>query len=102
MHTPPFAASEPSTSSGTLRGWSHSARAEECENRIGDLLTRRAERIVSGETWEQSTSMPRRFISRTTSSPNAVSPPTAGTSVAESAQGMLWLCVRVRYRTPRA
>ena len=39
------------------------------------------------ETWERSTSMPSRFISRTTSSPNAVSPPRAGSSVAESAHG---------------
>ena len=40
--------------------------------------------------------MPMRFISRTTSTPNADSPPTAGSSVAESAQGTLLLWVSVR------
>src|SRR5258708_11505422 len=40
----------------------------------------------SGLTWERSTSMPSRFISRTTSSPNLVSPPCRGASCAASAQ----------------
>ena len=39
--------------------------------------------------------MPRRFISRTTSRPNGVSPPTRGSSVAESAHATLSLWVRV-------
>ena len=45
--------------------------------------------MVSGETWLRSTSMPSRFISRTTSSPNGVRPWCAGASVAESAQSVL-------------
>ena len=40
----------------------------------GASLTRRASSMVAGETWERSTSMPSRFISRTTSSPKRVRP----------------------------
>lgn len=83
-----------------LRGWSCTAREEECEKITGARLTRSAARMVSGEVCERSTSMPTRFISRTTSSPNRVRPPAAGSSVAESAQGTLLLCVSVMYRTP--
>ena len=56
--------------------------------------------MVSVETWDRSTSMPSRFISRTTSTPNRVRPPATAASVAESAHGTLSLWVRVRYRTP--
>jgi len=51
--------------------------------------------MVSGETWEMSTIMPKRFISRTTSSPNAVNPPCFASSVAESAQSSVreWVSV---------
>ena len=96
MHTPPLSARRASTSSGTLRGWSHSARAEECEKITGAWVVSRAARMVSADTWERSTSMPRRFISSTTSRPNADKPPTTGVSVAESAHGTLSLWVRVR------
>ena len=102
MQTPPCVLSRARTSSGTLRGWSQTARAEECEKITGASLVSRAARMVSAETCERSTSMPSRFISRTTSWPNAVSPPARGTSVAESAQGTLSLWVSVRYRTPSA
>ena len=44
--------------------------------------------------------MPIRFISRTTSRPKSVRPPTAGRSVAASAHGRFWLWVSVRYMTP--
>ncbi len=97
---PPLAGSWASTSSGMLRGWSQTARAEECEKITGASVTRRASRMVSAETCERSTSMPRRFISRTTSSPKRVRPPATGLSVAESAHGRLSLWVSVRYRTP--
>ncbi len=40
----------------------------------GASLTASAACIVSGDTWLRSTSMPSRFISRTTSPPNGVSP----------------------------
>jgi hypothetical protein len=40
--------------------------------------------------------MPSRFISRTTCSPNGVSPSCSGLSVAESAHGVLRLWVSVR------
>ena len=83
------------TSSGTLRGTPDRARADEWEKITGASLTSIAWRIVSAETWLRSTSTPRRFISRTTSSPNRVSPPCSGSSVAESAHGVLWLCVSV-------
>ena len=51
--------------------------------------------MVSGETWLRSTSIPSRFISRTTSSPNAESPPDRATSPAASAHGSVTLCVSV-------
>ena len=84
-----------STSSGTLRGWSQTARAEECEKITGASVTRSASRMVEGATWERSTSMPSRFISRTTSSPKALRPSWRGVSVAESAQSMVSLWVSV-------
>ena len=85
MQSPLFSARRSSTSSGTLRGRSQTARAEECEKMTGASVASRASRIVSAETCERSTSIPSRFISRTTSRPNAESPPSTGSSVAESA-----------------
>ena len=102
MHTPPLPASRASTSSGTLRGMSQSARALEWEKITGASATSSASRIVSGDTCDRSTSMPIRCISRTTSRPNSVSPPACGSSVAESAQPVLALWVSVMYRTPSA
>lgn len=93
--TPPLRGSCSRTSSGTLRTWSQTAREDECEKSTGASLTRSAARMVPGETWERSTSMPRRFISRTTSSPKAVRPPCRASSVAESAQSMVSLWVSV-------
>ena len=95
MTTPPFFGSIWRTLSGTLRGTSFSARADECEKMTGAWLTRIASSIVSGETWLRSTSMPSQFISRTTSSPNGDRPPNFGASVAESAHGVLFVCVSV-------
>ncbi len=54
-----------------------------------------ASAIVSAETWLRSTSIPSRFISPTTCSPNGDSPPRTGLSVAESAHGTFLLCVSV-------
>ena len=93
--TPPLAGSRSSTSSGMLRGWSQTAREEEWEKITGATDVTSASRMVVAATCERSTSMPRRFISRTTSWPKAVRPPTAGSSVAESAHAMLSLWVRV-------
>ena len=93
--TPPFFFTSSSTSSGTLRGTSQIARADECEKITGASATRNASRMVSGETWLRSTSIPSRFISRTTSSPNVVSPPDLATSPAASAHGSVTLCVSV-------
>src|SRR5450756_3009296 len=67
MQRPSLSRRVSSTSSGTLRGTSQTARADECENITGTSLTRSAWRIVSAETCERSTSIPMRFISRTTS-----------------------------------
>jgi hypothetical protein len=76
------------------------ANADECEKITGASATSSASLMVVAATCDRSTSMPRRCISRTTSRPNAVSPPAAGLSVAESAQGRFRLCVSVMYRTP--
>jgi len=95
-HTPPLAASRASTSSGTLRGWSHRARVEEWEKITGAVEVSSASCIVPGETWLRSTSIPRRFISRTTSRPKSLNPPCTGSSVAESAHGTLRVWVSVR------
>ena len=65
--TPPLAGTSRRMSSGTLRGWSVTARAPECEKITGASVTSSAARIVPGETWLRSTSIPSRFISRTTS-----------------------------------
>lgn len=78
-----------------LRGWSQTAREEECENITGASEVASASRMVVAATCERSTSMPVRFISRTTSWPNGERPPTPGSSVAESAQAMLSLWVSV-------
>ncbi len=102
MHTPPLPGSRASTSSGTLRGLSQTARALECEKITGAAATSSASCIVSGDTCDRSTSMPSRCISRTTSRPKSVRPPAAFWSVAESAQPTLALWVRVMYRTPSA
>ena len=67
---------------------------------IGASDTSMACAMTSAETCERSTRTPSRFISRTTSSPNRVSPLCIGVSVAESAQAVLWLCVSVMYRAP--
>ena len=96
MTTPPFAATSLSTSSDTLRGWSSSARADECEKMTGALVTLSAARIVSSLTWLRSTSMPRRFNSPTTATPNGVRPWWTGASFAESAHAMVLTWVSVR------
>ena len=70
MQVPPLSASRASTSSGTLRGWSHTAYAEEWLKITGAVAVSRVSRMTSWLTWERSTSMPIRFISRTTSRPN--------------------------------
>ncbi len=93
--TPPFFGTRASTSSGTLRGVGESARALECEKMTGASAMSSTSFIVSADTWEMSTSMPSRFISRTTSSPNFVRPPCRATSVAESAQSTVLKCVSV-------
>lgn len=62
----------------------------------GRAVTSRAASIVSADTCERSTIMPMRFISRTTSRPNSVSPRASGESVAESAQPTFLAWVRVR------
>ena len=95
MITPPFFGSICRMLSGTLRGWSFSARASECEKITGACVTRIASAIVSGETWLRSTSMPSQFISLTTSSPNGERPSNFGVSVAESAHGVLLVWVSV-------
>ena len=72
--TPPFFGRRARIESGTLRGWSTSARAAEWEKMTGASLTSSAWLMTAGETWDRSTSIPSRFISRTTSRPNSVRP----------------------------
>ena len=95
MTTPPFAGTRRRMSSGTFRGWSFTARAPECEKTTGASATSRAAAIVLGATWLRSTSIPSRFISRTTSTPKGVRPPWRGSSVAASAQRVVFQWVRV-------
>ena len=82
-----------------LRGWSASARHEECDAITGERVTRITSRKVSSETWETSTIMPSRFISSTISSPNGVRPPCTGSGTSpvpdESAQFVWNECVSV-------
>src|SRR3712207_7378253 len=84
--TPPLSRTRRRMESGTLRGTSAMARTDECEKITGACVTSSASLIVAGETCDRSTSMPSRFISRTTSSPNDVSPPCLALSSAASAQ----------------
>ena len=93
--TPPFAGMRRRISSGTLRGWSVTARAPEWEKTTGASVASSASAIVAGETWLRSTSIPSRFISRTTSIPKGVSPSCCGASVAASAQRVVFQWVRV-------
>ena len=92
---PPSSGIIRSTRSGTLRGWAVIARAEEWEKMTGASDTRMASSMVSSDTWLRSTIMPRRFISRTTSSPKGLRPPHLGASVALSAQVVVLEWVRV-------
>ena len=95
MQTPPLPANALSTSSGTLRGWSATARHDEWVNSTGADVAANASRIVVAATCERSTITPSRLHSRTTSTPKSVSPPCTGSSVAESAHGVFSLWVRV-------
>ena len=88
-------------SSVMLRGMSESARQLECEAMTGVVVTSSTSWNVLSETWEMSTIMPRRFISRTTCRPKSVRPLWRGASVEESAQSLLRKWVRVMERTPR-
>src|SRR5579864_3924424 len=72
--TPPFFASATIISSVMLRGTLDSARQEECEANGGALLTSNASQKVLSATWEISTIIPSRFISRTTCLPKSVNP----------------------------
>ena len=92
MHRPLAAPSSASRSSGRLAGWGRRERAAERVNRAGALETARTRRTVAAEAPERSASTPTRFISRTTSSPNRVSP----ASLAQDTPD------RVRTRRPRA
>ena len=60
--TPPLVGSRRKMESGTLRGTSAIARADEWEKMTGASVTLSASLIVAGDTWDRSTSIPRRFI----------------------------------------
>src|SRR5438034_250913 len=74
MTIPPFLGTSLRIESGTSRAWPVSARAEECENMTGARVVWSASDIVASLTWERSTTIPSRFISCTTSRPNAERP----------------------------
>ena len=82
--------------------WANTPFAPACDQMTGASATSSASFIVSGDVCERSTSMPSRFISRTTSLPNAVRPPCVCVPEWESAQSRSPLCVSVMYRTPRS
>ena len=60
------------------RGVAQREGAGVAEDRPARSVVSSAARMVVAATWLRSTIMPRRFISRTTSRPNALRPPTAG------------------------
>ncbi len=72
--TPPLVATAWIWSSVMLRGMFESARQEECDAKTGAFETASTSAIVFSETWEMSTSIPSRFISRTTWRPKSVRP----------------------------
>ena len=72
--TPPLAPIRRMWSSVRLRGRLASARHEECDAKIGAREVSSASSIVSSETCETSTIIPRRFISRTTARPKSLRP----------------------------
>ena len=76
MQTPPLSASRAEHVVGDVARVVATARAEEWEKITGASVASSAARIVVAATWERSTIIPSRFISRTTSTPNADSPPT--------------------------
>ena len=102
MMTPPFFGRRRRMASGKFRVTSVSARQDEWDEIRGASETSSAWAMTSGDVWARSTSMPRRFISRTTSRPKSVSPPCWRTSLQESAQSSVTLWVSVMYRTPRS
>nr|BFE72231.1 hypothetical protein GCM10020092_055320 [Actinoplanes digitatis] len=101
MQTPPLSRSLTSTSSAALRRWPLTACADEWLKITGAVATSSAACMVVAATCDRSTSTPMRCISATIARPSSSSPPTPGSSVAESAHDVLWLCVSVTYRTPR-
>ena len=72
--TPPVAAHPLIWSSRMFRSWSQRRRAFEWEKMTGAVEASIASIVVRCPQWEQSTSIPTRFISRMTSRPNGVSP----------------------------
>src|SRR5207302_1615671 len=71
MTTPLFFATARSMSSVMFLGALVRARAEECDAMTGALLIAIASQNVLSATWDMSTIMPRRFISRTTCLPKS-------------------------------
>jgi hypothetical protein len=95
MHTPPLSRSLTRTSSATLRRCPVTARADEWLKITGAVATSSAACMVVAATWDRSTRTPMRCISATMARPSSSSPPTPGTSAAESAHDVLWLWVSV-------
>ena len=76
--TPPVAATARSTSSGFIRGESHTARAPACVISTGAALAAQVSSAVRSEEWDRSMARPSWFIRRTARFPNEVSPPLTG------------------------
>ena len=87
-------------SSFMLRGCCASAHAEEWDAIIGLVATSIESQNVLSDTWEMSTTMPSRFISRITSRPKRLRPLLRDASVEASAQVLVLKCVSVMYRIP--
>ena len=94
MTMPPFGGTSRRIESGTSRAWCVKARADEWENMTGARAAWSASDIVPSFTCERSTRIPSRFISCTTSRPNAERPRRA-VSVDAVAQERLRQCVSV-------
>src|SRR5215470_14429970 len=99
--TPPVLASARIMSSVRLRGTSAIARQAECVATTGFVDVFTMSQNVLSDTWDTSTIIPTRFISRTTLFPKSLRPLLAPTSSPDDpAQLVLTLQAGDIYRTP--
>ena len=102
MTIPPLPGTRSSTSSGTLRGWSHSAHALECENTTGARLMSSTWSHHGGDDMGEVDHHAEPVQLQHHARPNGVSPPWRGASVALSTQSSVSLWQSVISRAPAA